>query len=49
MPLYELIILWNNNGWFLFKLLKREKPKDLFDAQMFYYKHRHDVLHVFFT
>lgn len=45
LPLYELNILWNSIGWYFFRLLKRETPKDLLDAQMFYFKHRCDVLH----
>lgn len=44
MPMYEFYNLWCNLGILLFKILKNEKPKDMFDAQIFYYRHRKSIL-----
>ena len=44
MPIYELHNLWCNFGIFIFKILKRERPVDMFDAQLFYYRHRTEIL-----
>ena len=44
MPMYEFYNLWCNLGILLFKILKNEKSRDMFDAQIFYYRHRKDVL-----
>lgn len=44
LPLYELNNLWCNLGIMFFKLLKNERSMDMFDAQVFYYQHRKDIL-----
>lgn len=44
LPCYELNNLWSNIGLYLLKLSKKERPSDLFDAQLFYYKYCNDIL-----
>lgn len=44
LPMYELHNFCCNLGLFLFKIIKKERPIDILDAQLFYYRHRSDIL-----